>query len=265
MKPYYIYPFNEHEIIQTPNLWSTHQNYNYIIKKGKKAWIIDPGDPLPIQKTLTDLDLELMGIYLTHHHHDHTGASEWLQKKWSCPSFGLKNEISRLPHIDHPFLAGDQIKIADLNVEVIFTPGHTLGLCAFYFPEKKWLFSSDLIFSMGCGRVFEGSYEQMLYSLKIIRDLDDQTIIFSSHEYTEKNILFCLSLLPDSLEFNSLLKITRDKMFKQIPTVPMTLGEEKKLNPFLRWDDQDLKKSLNLMDLDSLDFFSHLRELRNHF
>ncbi len=265
MKAFYSYSFDYHQIFQTPNLWQTYQNYNYMIVHNKEAWIFDPGEFGPLQNTLKSNQLILKGIYLTHHHRDHVGAAEELAHHWKAPIFGFKKDQNRLPPLTQSFEEGEELKIASLQAQILFLPGHTLGLCAFYFPEKKWLFSNDLLFSLGCGRVFEGSYVQMFQSLNHVRVLPKETLIFSSHEYTLKNLEFCLSLNPLSKEYQELYKNTERNLKEFIPSVPTTLEFEKKHNPFLRWDDHAFKKSIGLDHLDPLTYFSKIRELRNQF
>lgn len=265
MKDFYVHKFGDYQIIQTPNLWSSYQNYNYILGKGKKAVIFDPGELAPITKSLESNGLTLTAIYLTHHHKDHTGATEALQAQWNCPVYGFEQDQHRLPPLTHKFSAGDLLKILDLDSRILFLPGHTLGLCAFYFAEKNWLFCNDALFSLGCGRVFEGTHQQMHESLQVITQLPDETWLFCSHEYTANNLKFALSALPDDPALNKISESIFMKRQQDEPTVPTTLLFEKEHNPFLRCDDKFMRKALGMADEPSWQVFAHLRTRKDHF
>ena len=273
---HYCYSFGQWSILQTPTLWKAFQNYNYIITLDNKAWIIDPGEFKPIGKTLQSHGLQLQGIYLTHHHQDHVGAATEFSKHYNCPVFGFKKDRHRLPPLDHSYMENEKLEIAGLEAEVLFFPGHTLGLCAFYIKEKNWLFSNDLLFSLGCGRVFEGSFKQMYGSLKKLRELPDETLVFCSHEYTHNNLRFALSLFPEDKKIQECQKEILEKLNKKEPTVPTSLGFEKECNPFLRWDDLDLRKQLDLKKgegspiknpetMENWEFFAEIRKQKDQF
>ena len=261
-KNYYSYSFGKHRILQTPCLWASLQNYNYMIVHEDQAWIIDPGEFDPIERTLKDNQLKPQGIYLTHHHQDHIGSAVPLSKKYHCPIFGFQGDLHRLPPLDQSFKEKDELEMGQLKAQVICFPGHTLGLCAFYIKEKNWLFSSDLLFSLGCGRVFEGSLKQMFESLKKLRELPGETLIFSSHEYSQNNLNFALHLFPKDEKLNHCRKNILDKVKSGQPTVPTLLSFEKEYNPFLRWDDPLLGKNQNMEDWE---FFAEIRKQKDLF
>ena len=276
MKDYYRYSFGKWSVLQTPTLWTALQNYNYMITLDNKAWIIDPGDIEPIQKTLKNHGLQVMGIYLTHHHQDHVGAATALSKYYKCPIFGFERDAHRLPPLDQNYRENDELDMGGLKAQVLFFPGHTLGLCAFYIKEKNWLFSNDLLFSLGCGRVFEGSFKQMYESLKKLRELPDETLSFCSHEYTYNNLKFALSLFPEDKKIQQCREGILEKINKGEPTVPVSLGFEKVHNPFLRWDDPDLRGQLNLKrnkhlqiqdpeNMQDWEFFAEIRRQKDSF
>jgi hydroxyacylglutathione hydrolase len=265
MKKYYVHSLGDYQVYQTPNLWKTHQNYNYILSLGEDAVIFDPGEFLPISHTIKKNKLKIKAIYLTHHHPDHIGAVEEFVKVWQCPVYGFLHDRDRLPEVTHFFEEGDTLQILDLKAQVLFVPGHTLGLCAFNFPEKNWLFSSDLLFSFGCGRVFEGTYKQMFESLKQIITLPKDTLIFSSHEYTLANIKFTQSLLKDDPLLKNIYTLIKENIEDEIPSVPTSLDFELEFNPFLKWQDQNIRKSLALLEATDLEVFTKIRELKNNF
>jgi len=265
MKNFYIHLFGSHKILQTPTLWKTHQNYNYLLAHQGQGFVFDPGEFGPIDKTLREHNLELAGIYLTHHHPDHAGATLEFKRKWNCPVFGFEKDEHRLPGVTQRFKENETFEIAGLDAQVLFLPGHTLGLCAFYFPKMRWLFSNDLLFSLGCGRVFEGTYQQMFESLKKVSSLPDDTLIFASHEYTQANLNFALSVFPDDSPLQAVREEILSKIKLQDPTVPTTLGFEKKHNPFLRWSDKSLRQTLKLTEAEDWQVFAKLRELKDQF
>lgn len=265
MKDFYLYPFDEHQIIQTPNLWQTYQNYNYMISFKGKAYVIDPGDLNPIENTLTKNNLELAAIYLTHHHPDHVGATKVLAEKFQCPVYGFAGDKHRLPALTQTYENNEILNIANLEAQVMHLPGHTTGLCAFYIKEKNWLFSNDLIFSLGCGRVFEGTHEQMFTSLQTVAQLPNETLIFSSHEYTLSNLNFSLSLFPADPKLAKASQEISQKLSQQHPTVPTTLGFEKKANLFLRCQDPSLYEVSEASQRSPLQNFIDLRTKKDRF
>ncbi len=265
MKEFYQYDYNELSVFQTPNLWQTYQSYNYILAKEKEAVIFDPGEFDPLVNTIEKNGLKLTGIYLTHHHNDHVGAVREMKKKYSCPVYGFKEDQHRLPLVDHHFESDARLKILDHEVHVFHWPGHTLGLCAFYFPKEELLFSNDHIFSLGCGRVFEGTFEQMYNNLERVKELPKSTKIFPSHEYTAANLEFSRSILPDDKKLQNLQDSINKKLSSEIPTVPTQLDFELKNNLFLRTHEEDLKKALNLSGQSDAEVFAELRRLKDAF
>jgi hydroxyacylglutathione hydrolase len=265
MLEFFSYDFGDHTVLQTPTLWDTYRGYNYMIAHKGEAYVFDPGEFAPIENTLQKNNLRLEGIYLTHHHADHVDGTEALRQKYQCPVYGLVQEAKRLPPLDYPFHAGEILAIADLPAKVAFLPGHTLGLCAFYFMEQNWLFSNDLLFSLGCGRIFEGTAKQMHHSLSKVLELPDDTLIFPSHEYTLSNLEFGLAMLPEDQALQEIADTIQVKSKKQTPTVPTTLAFEKKYNPFLRVDDPAIKEALNMPEARGWEVFAKLRELKDNF
>lgn len=264
MKPFYIYQYGDYQVFQTPNLWSTYQNYNYIIAKDKKAWVIDPGDYQPILNTIETNNLKIEKIFLTHHHHDHVGAVAQIKNRFNCEVIGFEEDKHRLPELDQTYSDGEQISLLGTKAEIIFTPGHTLGICALYLKKLKLVFSSDLLFSLGCGRVFEGSYEQMHASLEKIASLPDDTWVMSSHEYTIGNLDFALSQFPNDKKLLKIEEKLRKKVQNQIPTVPSLLSFEKEHNPFLRTQDPEIISTLKLESPEPWQVFAEIRKRKDH-
>lgn len=265
MKAFYQYNIDDISVLQTPMLWQSYQAYNYMLARDNKAWIFDPGEMQPIDNTLVKNNLQPQAIYLTHHHNDHVGATKDLVKKYSCPVFGFSGDNHRLPSLTDNFDDQATLEIAGHQAQVLHLPGHTLGLCAFYFQKLGLLFSNDLLFSLGCGRVFEGSFDQMYQSLNQIRQFPDETLVFASHEYTLQNLNFAIETFPDDSALNEIKKNIIQKNSQNLPTLPTRIGFEKKYNPFLRWDDPAIRSSLGMQNYTNEQVFAKIRQLKDRY
>ena len=235
-------------------------NYSYLIyeKKSNTVSIVDPSEFGACDKAINKYK-KLDFILNTHHHADHVGANLELKKKYNSKILGSKSDKDRIPGIDIFLRENQKQKIGNLKFEVIFVPGHTKGHIAFFFSEEKVAFTGDTLFSLGCGRIFEGTHEEMLNSLNKIKNLPSDTKIYCGHEYTKSNLNFCLAY--DSK--NALLK--EKKINSNQPTIPSTLGQEIKTNIFLRCNDHEIKQALDLKDSSELEVFSKLRDLKDTF
>ncbi len=195
--------------------------------------IVDPGDAEPVVEYLDKNKLKLDIILLTHHHHDHIGGTEALVKKYDCEVWGPATEKARIPDMDKFLKDEKEYQLGDLSFHVFHTPGHTMGHICLYFDEERVLFCGDTLFSLGCGRVFEGTMRQMFDSLQTLKDLPDDTDVYCAHEYTLANAKFMISLDPYHREYKKI----RDKIAKMREegkiTIPSKLGFEKDYNPFL--------------------------------
>ena len=244
-----------------------NDNYSYLIydKHSDIVAIIDPSEFEPCDKAIKKNYKKLDFILNTHHHYDHVGGNEDLKKKYNSTVLGFEDDKNRIPGIDKIIKDNQEFKIGSLNFTTIFIPGHTKGHIAFYQKEAKVIFTGDTLFSLGCGRVFEGTYEQMFTSLNKLKNLPKDTKIYCGHEYTLKNFEFCLKYNPD----NNFLKKRENKiksnLKSNIPTVPSTIGEEIKTNIFFRYDDPDVKKAINLENSTDLEIFTKLRDLKDSF
>ena len=244
-----------------------NDNYSYLIydKHSDIVAIIDPSEFEPCDKAIKKNYKKLDFILNTHHHYDHVGGNEDLKKKYNSTVLGFEDDKNRIPGIDKIIKDNQEFKIGSLNFTTIFIPGHTKGHIAFYQKEAKVIFTGDTLFSLGCGRVFEGTYEQMFTSLNKLKNLPKDTKIYCGHEYTLKNFEFCLKYNPD----NNFLKKRENKiksnLKSNIPTVPSTIGEEIKTNIFFRYDDPDVKKAINLENSSDIEIFTKLRDLKDSF
>ena len=241
-------------------------NYSYLIhdEESNTVAIIDPSEFKPCDKIIKKYN-KLDFILNTHHHADHINGNLVLKKKYNSKILGFSQDKRRIPGIDILLEENQKQKIGNLEFEVMFIPGHTKGHIAFFFSKEKIAFTGDTLFSLGCGRVFEGTHEEMFHSLNKIKNLPPDTKIYCGHEYTKSNLQFCLAY--DSK--NTFLKekeidIQRKLKFDQ-PTVPSTLGQEIKTNIFLRCNDPEIKSTLGLNDSSEVEVFSKLRDLKDTF
>ena len=223
----------ELEVFQLPVL---KDNYIYILRDPlkEKTAVIDPALSKPVKVFLKQKNWNLDLILNTHHHPDHTGANLSLKHKWSCEVAGFAEDAHRIPGIDWLLKEGEEGHFGSFRFKVLFLPGHTVGHIAYWFQKEKKLFIGDTLFAMGCGRLFEGTPEQMFKSLAQIKALPKDTEVFSAHEYTEKNGHFALSQDSTNPDLKARMQKVRDKRAKNQPTVPFFLSEELKTNPFLR-------------------------------
>lgn len=242
-------------------------NYIFLLRdeKLKRTYAIDPSVSDSVLSFCTEKNWRLNAVLLTHHHADHVDGAEALSSHFACPIFGNINDQHRLPQITDPLSPDGDMDLFGLSVNYFATPGHTLGHICYFFSDLKILFCGDTLFSFGCGRLFEGSAEQMISSLGKIRNLPDETLVFCAHEYTKKNLAFALKLEPDSEELHKKYAQAQTHRGNHQPTIPSRLGEEKALSPFLRWDDPALHKALAMEGRSDLDVFKEVRERRNHF
>ena len=228
-------------------------NFSYLLidEINKHAIVIDPSEAEPIINKVENLNLKLKFIMNTHHHYDHVGGNKKLKKIYDSKVIGFYEDRHRIPEIDI-FVKNNQVwKDGIFEAKVFHIPGHTSGHICFYFNKQKALFSGDTLFSLGCGRVFEGTYDDMFNSLQLIKSLPLDTKIYFGHEYTLKNSDFCLEHDPNNSELISKIKSVKYQLAIGQPTVPSTLEEELQSNIFLR--------SKNV------ETFSKLRHLKDNF
>ena len=228
-------------------------NYTYLIidETNKNACVVDPGESDPIINFLKNKDINLKYILNTHHHHDHIGGNLELKKKYGSKIVAFKDDNDRIPEIDI-FVQDNQIWKADnFEAKIYHTPGHTNGHITFHFFNEKKIFTGDTLFSLGCGRIFEGTFEQMFNSLSKIKKLPKETEIYCGHEYTLQNSNFCIKHDSKNSKLkNKIIKI-KEKIAHGLPTIPTNLGEEIECNIFLK--------------AQNIETFSKLRDLKDNF
>jgi hydroxyacylglutathione hydrolase len=228
-------------------------NYSYLVVDPKKntACVIDPSESGPIIKYLDDNKINLKFILNTHHHYDHVGGNKQLKEKYGATVIGYKGDKERIPEID--ILLNDQEtwKHENFEAKIIHIPGHTLGHICFYFYKEESVFTGDTLFSLGCGRLFEGTYSQMFDSLMKLKKLPQNTKVYCGHEYTKKNSAFCIAHDPNNKNLKAKMDDINIKLNSGVPTIPSTIKDELECNIFLRSS--------------NVDAFSKLRDLKDNF
>ena len=228
-------------------------NYSYLVidQKNNTACVIDPSEADPIIKYLDNNKIKLKFILNTHHHYDHVGGNQKLKEKYGASIIGYKGDKEKIPGIDT--LVDDQEiwMHESFEAKVIHVPGHTLGHICFYFYKEESIFTGDTLFSLGCGRIFEGTYSQMFHSLKKLKKLPKNTKIFCGHEYTKLNSKFCMTNDKNNENLKAKINDMELKLKSGLPTIPSTIKDELECNIFLRSN--------------NIESFSKLRDLKDNF
>ena len=242
-------------------------NYSYLIrdKKTNLVGIVDPSEFNPVDLEISKTYKKLDFILNTHHHNDHVGGNIDLKEKYNSKIICSIYDQKRIPGADIKKNDGDKFSLGETNFKIIHIPGHTLGHIAFYSEEASTIFTGDTLFSLGCGRIFEGTFEQMFESLKKIQNLPKNTMMYCGHEYTKNNGQFCVSIDKDNSKLKDRIQYVKNRAKKNLPTLPVTLGEELETNIFLRCDDKKIKNNLKMDNSSKLEVFIKLRNLKDKF
>lgn len=227
--------------------------------------VVDPGEAGPVRAFLAERGWRLTHILATHHHGDHIGGITDLRADSHATLIGPKAEMERIPEMDATYGEGDRFTLGSQTVHVFDTPGHTRGHCAFFFEQAGLLFSGDTLFSLGCGRLFEGTPAQMWDSLSKLRALPPETLIYCGHEYTASNARFALSIDPDNLALKARAEEVAALRAKGLPTIPARLSDELAANPFLRADDPVLAAHFGLTGAPHASIFAAVRKAKDEF
>jgi len=228
-------------------------NYSYLIidEKDQKACVVDPGEAKPIINYIENNKIKLKYILNTHHHYDHVGGNIELKEKYNLNIIGFRSDQYRIPGITALVDDGQIWKEDNFEAKIYHVPGHTSGHIVFYFFKENIIFTGDTLFSLGCGKIFEGTHKQMFNSLNKIKELPKNTEIFCGHEYTLQNSNFCLANDPKNLKLKEKIIEIKKNVKNNLPSIPTKLSDELELNIFLKA--KDLKS------------FSKLRDLKDNF
>ena len=242
-------------------------NYIYLLRNEHKniTSVIDPGEAEPVINFLNNKRWHLDEVVNTHHHHDHIGGNRKLIDIYKSKLIAPSYENNRISNIDIVVSDNETINITGIPTKVFHTPGHTLDHVCFYMPEEKCLFSGDTLFYLGCGRVFEGTMNQMWTSLLKLKSLPEDTSVYCGHEYTLSNMKFANYIDTNNALLNKISLEIKNKREKGLPTVPFNLGIEKRINPFLRADDDNFIKSVGLSSINATESFEEIRLKKDSF
>jgi hydroxyacylglutathione hydrolase len=251
-------------ILQLPVL---NDNYIYLLHdpvSGDTA-VVDPAIAQPVLDVLAKKNWRLSTILNTHHHSDHVGGNLELKQKTGCTIIAPQSDQNRIPGIDRGVSEGDVIMLGDHSANVISTPGHTSGHVVYYFADDNTLFCGDTLFVMGCGRLFEGTAEQMWLSLRKLKALPAVTRVYCAHEYSQANGRFALTVEPDNSQLQQRMTVINKLRKQNLPTVPSTIEQELATNPFFREDSLALQETIKMTTKKPVEIFAEIRRLKDHF
>ncbi len=249
-------------ILQVPVL---SDNYAYVVHdedRGATA-VIDPSEAKPVLAVLRQRGWTVTHVFNTHHHHDHVGGNLELARATGCAIVGSRVDAERIPGLGMPVGDGDTCSVGRMRFTMLHIPGHTRGHLALWLQETQAVFTGDTLFTLGCGRVFEGTPEQMWASLCRLRGLPESTRVYCGHEYTQKNAAFALTIEPRNEALRARADRTNALRAKGKPTIPSLIGEERRTNPFLRCDEASIQQSVGLDGADPVTVFAEIRRRKD--
>jgi hydroxyacylglutathione hydrolase len=252
------------EIITLPVLTD---NYIYLIHDpvSLETAAVDPALAQPVLDALEKNGWQLTYIWNTHHHSDHVGGNLQIKQKTGCKIIAAQADWDRIPGIDQGVSESDVISLGSHKASVIATPGHTRAHIVYHFSEDNILFCGDTLFVMGCGRLFEGTADQLWQSLQKLKALPIKTQVYCTHEYTQTNGRFALTVEPENQQLQQRMIEVNRLRSKNLPTVPTTIADELATNPFFREDSVELQKSITMTNSEPVEIFAKVRRLKDGF
>lgn len=240
-------------------------NYAFLLHADGKTALVDAPEVAPIAAALDERNWGLDEIWITHHHADHVDGVEELRAEYGATVTGAGADAHRLPPVDRTVSDGDTFDFAGHEVRVLDVSGHTVGHIAFHVPEARAVFTADSLMALGCGRVFEGTFDQMWASLSKLARLPRETMVYSGHEYTETNARFAETIEPENPDLISRIEAIAAARSEGRPTVPSRLSEELATNPFLRADQPDVKMAIGMPGAAHAQVFAEIRKRKDRF
>ena len=250
------------EIVTVPCL---SDNYAYLVNGPDGVFLIDAPEAAPIIAAAEDRGWRIGAILLTHHHPDHVQGVEEIRAKYGSKVSGPKAEEAKMPPLDLALTPEMSGGTDAAHVEIIEVPGHTLGHIAFHFPKAGVIFTADSLMAWGCGRVFEGTMEMQHATLEKLAALPPETLIYSGHEYTLSNMKFALTIEPDNADYLSRAETVKAQRDRGEPTVPVSLSEELRTNPFLRCHTPEVQKAVGMEGAAPAEVFAEVRRRKDSF
>ncbi|MFN0022384.1 MAG: hydroxyacylglutathione hydrolase [Parvularculaceae bacterium] len=242
-------------------------NYGFLVRDSATGAVasIDTPDAEAVNAALAREGWRLTHILNTHWHPDHAGGNLVLKARWNCRIIGPRGEAAKIPGIDEAVGEGDTVVLGETRAVVREAPGHTLGHIVYHFADDTAAFVGDVIFALGCGRLFEGTPAQMWTSLQKIAAMPPETMLYCAHEYTASNARFAVTADPGNAALAQRFAEINAKRARGEPTVPMTVAEELGTNPFLRADDKDVRRSVGMEDAGAAEVFAEIRRRKDSF
>jgi len=242
-------------------------NYAYLIHApdARLCAVVDPSEPAPVRKALAAHGLRLTHILNTHHHFDHTGGNLALKEEFGAEIVGPAKDRDRIPGIDVGVTEDAPWQFGSRSVRVLEIPAHTRAHIAFIFDDDHAVFTGDTLFAMGCGRLFEGTPDMMWNSLSKLMRLPDDMRVYCGHEYTLNNGRFALTLEPGNADLQARMTEVQAMRAKNAPTIPSTIGLEKRTNPFVRPGSAEIRHALNMAGATDVEVFAETRRRKDSF
>lgn len=252
------------EVHQIPAL---NDNFAYVLREPHSGLTasVDSPDAAPIIAYLEGRGWKLDFIFNTHHHRDHVGGNRALIERFGCRVYGSAKDEARIPGIEFRLHHGDEFSFGQEKVKVFGADGHTRGHIVYWMPESKALFVGDTIFSLGCGKLFEGSPQEMWATLSRLRELPEDTLVYGAHEYTLENAAYAVRVEPGNQALQQRVKQAAQLRAQGKPTVPTTLAQEKACNPFLRPESAEIQRNVGAQGKELWEIFGAVRADKDEF